>query len=272
MEITVWQVFFMLLTIIPASKMLSSIFMKLIARVGTVDEEKWAAIGLGSLGGLMGMYAMGKMASQSFGKRFPNIESTVPMPEGPGTTGPGSPDINAGGSGIGDIISGAQGAGGFAAKAGFGMGSLASVATPEVAPAVGGIMGAAARTVAMPAAVAYGIGKTMYQGVRGREDMSVMDAMGATARKMTGAQSTSEATARLLGTVLGSPLGAWGAEKSGNMFGAVTRWANDPLGTGGGLPDMGLNSEMFASSPTDQSQTAQSSVDNQVVRDALGRN
>ena len=54
-KITVWEVFFLLLTIIPVGKMMSSIFMSMIARVGTVDEEKVAGIGLGALAGAAGV-------------------------------------------------------------------------------------------------------------------------------------------------------------------------------------------------------------------------
>ncbi|MEW6697306.1 MAG: hypothetical protein AB1341_08160 [Bacillota bacterium] len=57
--ITVWETFFMLLTVIPVSKMLSSIFMKLVARVGTVDEDKWAMIGLGAIGATIGLMRKG---------------------------------------------------------------------------------------------------------------------------------------------------------------------------------------------------------------------
>ncbi|NYE57137.1 pilin [Carboxydothermus ferrireducens] len=57
-EITVWEVFFLLVTIIPVSKMLSSIFMSLVARAGTVDEERVAGIGLGALASAAGTIMM----------------------------------------------------------------------------------------------------------------------------------------------------------------------------------------------------------------------
>jgi len=44
--------FFMMVAVVPMSKMLSSIFMKMAIRNGTVNNEKWAAIGLGTLGGV----------------------------------------------------------------------------------------------------------------------------------------------------------------------------------------------------------------------------
>lgn len=54
-NVTVWDTVFMMITVIPVSKMFSSIFMKMVARVGTVDQEKWAAIGLGALGATYGL-------------------------------------------------------------------------------------------------------------------------------------------------------------------------------------------------------------------------
>lgn len=58
-NVTVWDTFFMILTVLPVSKMFSSIFMKMVARVGTVDQEKWAAVGLGALGATYGLMKKG---------------------------------------------------------------------------------------------------------------------------------------------------------------------------------------------------------------------
>lgn len=60
-KLTAWEVFFMLLAVIPVSKMLSSIFMNLVTRVGTVDEDKWAMIGLGAIGATFGLMKKGGM-------------------------------------------------------------------------------------------------------------------------------------------------------------------------------------------------------------------
>lgn len=51
-KITVWQIFFAFFVILPISKMMSNIFMSLLARFGTVDEQALATRGFGMLGGL----------------------------------------------------------------------------------------------------------------------------------------------------------------------------------------------------------------------------
>lgn len=108
-KITVWETFFMLLTVIPVSKMLSSIFMKLVARVGTVDEDKWAMIGLGAIGATFGLMKkgglMGGLTGLSGGSAGPgNITPGPPGPPDPagslsGPAVPGAGNINAGVSG-----------------------------------------------------------------------------------------------------------------------------------------------------------------------------
>ena len=105
-KVTLLEMFFMLLAVIPISKMLSQIFMSLLARIGTVDEEKWAAIGMGAWGGLTGMIVMGRAAigaikgtpggalSQGRATAFP-----------PGGAGPGSagPQGGIGAAGVGSL-------------------------------------------------------------------------------------------------------------------------------------------------------------------------
>ncbi|MCL6476990.1 MAG: hypothetical protein K6T65_01100 [Peptococcaceae bacterium] len=92
--VTVWDTVFMMITVIPVSKMFSSIFMKIIARMGTVDQEKWAAIGLGALGATYGLMkkggllgTMGNTAGQSFKPGSPG----APGQGGPGGVIPGMP-------------------------------------------------------------------------------------------------------------------------------------------------------------------------------------
>lgn len=66
-DVTVFETFFMMLVVIPVSKMLSHIFMKMAVRAGTVNQEKWAAIGLGTLGGVamfMARRGMGGVSRQ----------------------------------------------------------------------------------------------------------------------------------------------------------------------------------------------------------------
>ncbi|SHE98368.1 hypothetical protein SAMN02745218_01212 [Desulfofundulus australicus DSM 11792] len=259
-KVTVWQTFFMLLTVIPASKMLSSIFMKLIARVGTVDEEKWAAIGIGSLGGLAGMYALGKVSMQALGKRgIPPVMGTGGNAGIPGGNVSGGTSSGDAGTPFDSLVQNVSNVGRTAAVAGGVLGGIGSAPVPEVAPAVAGITGAAAKMASMPLAAAYGIGKTLYQGVRDRGSMSVGEVLGGTAMQLTGAQSVPEATARLIGTVLGSPLGGWGARVGSNIMGAPVRWASDLVsrpswtgGSGGGFSPgesaaglLGLSEDMF---------------------------
>lgn len=77
--------FFMLLTVIPVSKMLSSIFMKLVARVGTVDEDKWAMIGLGAIGATVGLMRRGDIglgAKINSGNVLPRITNNSPNSSG----------------------------------------------------------------------------------------------------------------------------------------------------------------------------------------------
>lgn len=105
-KITAWEVFFMLLAVIPVSKMLSSIFMKLVARVGTVDEDRWAMIGLGAIGATFGLMKKGGMLggiggiSGGGGNPAPPTGNFAPpappvFPGGPGVSGtsPGSAGI-----------------------------------------------------------------------------------------------------------------------------------------------------------------------------------
>ncbi|WP_273483439.1 hypothetical protein, partial [Desulforamulus ruminis] len=48
-DITIWQVFWMIVAVVPASKFIREIFMKLIARVGGINEESLVGKGLGLL-------------------------------------------------------------------------------------------------------------------------------------------------------------------------------------------------------------------------------
>lgn len=67
LRITFWQLFFVLMTIIPVSKMLSMVFMSIVARLGTVDEHSEAAKGLGVLGMLGGIAMLGKAGATALG-------------------------------------------------------------------------------------------------------------------------------------------------------------------------------------------------------------
>jgi len=106
-KITVWEVFFMLLAVIPVSKMLSSIFMKLVARVGTVDEDKWAMIGLGAIGATAGLMKNGGMLgglggrASGGGNKMPPMSGNITPPNPPvPSAGPGLSTLNANSPGM----------------------------------------------------------------------------------------------------------------------------------------------------------------------------
>ena len=63
--ITVWQLFFAFFVILPISKMLSNIFMSILARFGTVDEQAEAVRGFGMLGGLATLGAVSATGARS---------------------------------------------------------------------------------------------------------------------------------------------------------------------------------------------------------------
>ncbi len=81
-NITLWQLFFVLIAIIPVSKMFSTIFMSFLARIGTVDEDMWATRGLGIMGGMvaLGKAGAGAIKNTPVGAKF----------DRPNTTGAGS--------------------------------------------------------------------------------------------------------------------------------------------------------------------------------------
>jgi len=58
-KITIWQLFFAFFVILPISKMMSNIFMSLLARFGTVDEQALAVGSAGMLGGLIALATAG---------------------------------------------------------------------------------------------------------------------------------------------------------------------------------------------------------------------
>lgn len=111
MEITVWNVFFMLLAVIPVSKMLSTIFMKLIVRIGTVNEDKWAMIGLGAIGATVGALASkGGMLNNLYTGNRNNVSpgggvtSAALHNIGGGSPGGGGPSASPGGGLSGTVI------------------------------------------------------------------------------------------------------------------------------------------------------------------------
>lgn len=84
-SVTVFETFFMMVAVIPMSKMLSTIFMKMAVRAGTVDQDKWAVIGLGAIGGVM-MFMRRGVTGNMFGNNTRNINRD-PGSSGDGNTG-----------------------------------------------------------------------------------------------------------------------------------------------------------------------------------------
>jgi hypothetical protein len=77
---TVWDAFFMILTVIPAAKFLREIFMKLVARAGGINEEAMAG---------KGMLLLGLGAALATGRRkmIPGLGSGLPLLAGNGGGG-----------------------------------------------------------------------------------------------------------------------------------------------------------------------------------------
>ncbi len=291
---TVWDTFFMMLMVIPVSKMLSSIFMKLIARIGTIDEEKYAAMGMGTILAIAAIAGVGKNkvgllgrgqgatgGGPSSGAGMAGLgESSGAGPAGPssatmdflgmdagGEMGTGASPGGAGvysesygaetgatagfdtGAGTGaDLGAGADlgvgghvppigeaPLGGISQKAGD-IGDKAAVygaytgaIAPVAAPVVAGIMAFTTRAMVGPSVAAHQVTKNLkesYSGYRG-DGMGRGDAIARSAMDLTGARSPSEASARILGSVLGSSFGSGGSRVSSNALGSATRFVND---------------------------------------------
>lgn len=302
---TVWDTFFMMLMVIPVSKMISSIFMKLIARMGTIDEEKYAAMGMGTIMAVAAVAGMGKnksgllsragtagmaggsmLAGTSSGGysggggsggsggisgEDPAVPSSATMDflgvdSSPDTgagatigTGAGAaPGVGAGaftesaygaggGAGVGDIGGGtgrateaitplggsslddiSQKAGDVANQAGT-YGAYSGAVSPVAAPVVAAAMNLTTRVIAGPASAGYQVAQNMRSGFQGYREagMGRADALSRSAMDLTGASSTSEASARILGSVLGSAFGGGGARAGANALGTTTRLVND---------------------------------------------
>lgn len=241
-KLTVWEIFFMLLTVIPVARMLYTIFMKLIVRIGTVDEEKWGAIGLGALGSMIGgAYMLSKIATGSLG-RGPRFTGSLTG----GATGTGGlslgaatptsiPGISArpvtgtgGPTGLDSAISAGAAGSSRAANYGAMFGIGTSFAAPQVAAPMAAIGAGIARAFTAPATTAFSIGKELIArtdyGRSRQQYASRLEALKASGgfrnllkqswegvKDVTGAQTTSGAIAAITGAVVASPFGGTAA-------------------------------------------------------------
>lgn len=299
---TVWDTFFMMLMVIPVSKMLSSIFMKLIARVGTIDEEKYAAMGMGTILTVAAIAGVGKNKMGRLGGRGaaaaggsgdgggggggspssgacmaglgeasgagPAGPSSAAMDflgmdagEGSGTSGEMGAGASPGGAGAYAESYGAEGAtagcdmgAGAGADLGAGVppigeaplgdisqragdigdrasvyGAYTGALAPVAAPVVAGIMAFTTRAMVGPAVAGHQVTKSLKESYRGNREggMGRADAISRSAMDLTGAGSPSEASARILGGVLGASLGSGGSRFSSNALGGATKFVNN---------------------------------------------
>lgn len=245
-ELTVWELFFMLLTMIPVSRMMHSIFMRLIVRIGTVDEEKWGTIALGSLGSMIGgALTLGKVAVNSLGSRGTPLKNfTGPSGGAEGVslgsvtgssvngiteravkTGP-PPLVNA-------ITAAGSNTGG--ATVGAALGEMASFATPQIRDAFSTIGAAMGKIVGMPLATTYNIGKELVNRTdygKNRElyesKLEALKMSGGfsnllkqswdSAKEVTGAKTTVGALGVMAGAVIASPLGQTASRYAANTM------------------------------------------------------
>jgi hypothetical protein len=245
MELTVWEIFFMLLTVIPVSRMLHSIFMKLIARIGTVDEEKWGAIGLGAIGTMVGGALMlGEATTGAVGRKnfpastirstgstgaekteiIPGITETVISDGSEGTSsGITETPIDQGPPLIDSAIDMGSEASNKGAKTGGVFGAATSFAVPGIAAPMAALGTVSGKVVSAPVATAYNIGRTLIgqtDYASNRENMGRFEALEKSGgfknlfkqahgniESVTGAKTKAGGYASMAGAVLGAPLG-----------------------------------------------------------------
>ena len=175
------DVFFMLMVIIPVSKTMHSVFMKLIQRIGTVDEEKWAALGMAGLGSLAGLAALGKTTAGALGRlRGGGIKTPEPKVDrinSGDTTGGATTVENTSGTGgsrayvkpnnadrpdtggFQEAIERGQAGGEVWSRYGAGIGGASGFAVPSTIPALAGIGAAVGRVIGTPVATTKALGR-----------------------------------------------------------------------------------------------------------------
>lgn len=213
-NVTVWDTFFMIVTVIPVSKMFSSIFMKMVARVGTVNQEKWAAIGLGALGATYGLMKM----SGVFGGTAGGQSGVAGLSGGGGAPGAG---VAPGGS------SGPMGGMPSAVGAGMGMNIQSSMGPSGLYSAWSNQSGAAGQESSSPISSSAGrppgygstaSGLLVPSGTYGGGN----DSVGSGAATSTGAQEAGSAA----GALNGQPPGGI-PERGGRSLGDIVNIASN---------------------------------------------
>ncbi|MFX4261181.1 hypothetical protein ACOBQJ_03155 [Pelotomaculum propionicicum] len=121
--LSAWNVFFMFMVIPPVSKAMSSVFMSLVARAGTVDEERLAFGGMASLAAIGGaLYGTARGSSNKINKAASNVANGVTGNQGGGGSGGGLGRAGIGlagtTAGMGAGMAGSSGVGAFAADMG----------------------------------------------------------------------------------------------------------------------------------------------------------
>ncbi|HHW44745.1 MAG TPA: hypothetical protein GXX25_13275 [Desulfotomaculum sp.] len=111
-KVTLWDTFFMIICVIPISRMFSTIFMKLVVRAGVVNEEGLAAKGSAALGGLAGMIALGRTTGMALVGRTMMVRGLVGSRARGVNLTPGGGSPPTGGTSTGSFITGGFSPGG----------------------------------------------------------------------------------------------------------------------------------------------------------------
>ncbi|NLV23126.1 MAG: hypothetical protein GXY49_14300 [Syntrophomonadaceae bacterium] len=218
-DLTLWELFFAILTIIPVAKMLSTMFMSLLSRAAIVNEEAVAGKAMAGLAGLalLGRSSMG--AVRGGGGSLPNHTTAPPgggdrkvlnppVPQGydPATGGGSSP-----GSAYAQTMSQLGGADHQRMANNFqGKGRAAGMISGIAAgPATGAMLGGAFGAVAKTAGTMGYTGKAMASGLQlmSKNNEVKNIPLNERAQDFTGRQSAVGAWTQMGAGVILSPLG-----------------------------------------------------------------
>lgn len=111
--LSAWNVFFMFMVIPPISKAMSSVFMSLVTRAGTVDEERLAFGGMASLAAIGGaIYGTARGGSKRINQTASNIAKSVTGNQGGGDSGGSTAGSQGADGAASSVISATSGAAG----------------------------------------------------------------------------------------------------------------------------------------------------------------